>query len=371
MRKQLSHAALVLMAVAGLAACTPGGGGGETPSPTSPSATVTPSPDTETTAPAPSPSAAPVTSGPGQGNAELAIMVKPSETGTPANFTLVCVDGVPAAESQHPDACRRLPGREEQCRAAQPCAPANGPGLHHAVRRPAGGHGHRRRGRPGGRSDLHPARRLRDCRLECRQGRPWLHRRGCLSCTASLRKPGCRARPPIRRASAAMRIPTSPAGPPAGSTRSRTSSSPTTPRSRASCCAGTRAPASCSPVPPRRSAPAGSTTARPTTANSPPPASRRAARPSRSTSSPFSGTGGTHCSSPGSSWPGRRRGRRSSAASGCTSGPWSTGRTNSSSGTSTCSCGSAPNGPTRWWRRTGSAARTSMPSASTPRTPCR
>ena len=108
MRKQLSHAALVLMAVAGLAACSPGGG---TPSPsaTSPgstgaSATATPSPDTETKTPAPSPSAAPATSGPGQGNAELAIMVKPSATGTPANFTLVCVDGVPAAESQHPDA---------------------------------------------------------------------------------------------------------------------------------------------------------------------------------------------------------------------------------------------------------------------------
>jgi hypothetical protein len=103
MRKQLSHAALVLMAVAGLAACTPGGGGG-TPSPTSPSATVTPSPDAEPTTPAPSPSAAPVTSGPGARHAEHAIMVKPSETGTPANFTLVCVDGVPAAESQHPDA---------------------------------------------------------------------------------------------------------------------------------------------------------------------------------------------------------------------------------------------------------------------------
>ena len=109
MRKQLSHAALVLMAVAGLAACTPGGG---TPSPSatatsdgaSPSATATLSPDTETKTPAPSPSAAPLTTGPGQGNAELAIMVKPSETGTPANFTLVCVDGVPAAESQHPDA---------------------------------------------------------------------------------------------------------------------------------------------------------------------------------------------------------------------------------------------------------------------------
>ena len=108
MRKLLSHAALVLMVAAGLAACSPGGG----PSPTataptgteSPSATGTPSPDAETKTPAPSPSAAPVTSGPGQGNAELAIMVKPSETGTPANFTLVCVDGVPAAESQHPDA---------------------------------------------------------------------------------------------------------------------------------------------------------------------------------------------------------------------------------------------------------------------------
>lgn len=108
MRKQLSHAALVLMVAAGLAACSPGGG----PAPTttaptgteSPPATGTPSPDAETKTPAPSPTAAPVTSGPGQGNAELSIMVKPSETGTPENFTLVCVDGVPAAESQHPDA---------------------------------------------------------------------------------------------------------------------------------------------------------------------------------------------------------------------------------------------------------------------------
>jgi Subtilisin inhibitor-like len=107
MRKQLGHAALALMVAAGLAACSPGGGPAPTATPTgtaSPSATATPSPDTETKTPAPSPSAAPVTSGPGQGNAELAIMVKPSETGTPANYTLVCVDGVPAAESQHPDA---------------------------------------------------------------------------------------------------------------------------------------------------------------------------------------------------------------------------------------------------------------------------
>ncbi|MEC5192747.1 MULTISPECIES: SSI family serine proteinase inhibitor [unclassified Arthrobacter] len=110
MRKQLTHAALVLMAVAGLAACS----AGTTPSPStsapdatgsaSASATGTPSADTETKTPAPSPSATPVPSGPGQGNAELAITVKPSATGTPANFTLVCVDGVPSAESQHPAA---------------------------------------------------------------------------------------------------------------------------------------------------------------------------------------------------------------------------------------------------------------------------
>ncbi|MEC5181876.1 SSI family serine proteinase inhibitor [Arthrobacter sp. CG_A4] len=117
MRKKLSHAALVLVAVAGLAACTQGGGTTPSPGPSStsgspapastgpgPSSSATTPPDTETTAPAPSPSAAPVTSGPGPGNAELAIMVKPSETGAASNFTLVCQNGVAAAESQHPGA---------------------------------------------------------------------------------------------------------------------------------------------------------------------------------------------------------------------------------------------------------------------------
>lgn len=117
MFKQMSRAALVLMAVAGLAACNPGST--PTPSPSAPTTTSpsaspgAPAPDTETTAPAPSPSAAPLTAGPGQGNAELAIMVKPSENGTPANFTLVCQAGVPAAESQHPNAgtaCTALKG---------------------------------------------------------------------------------------------------------------------------------------------------------------------------------------------------------------------------------------------------------------------
>ena len=118
MRTQSGRPALVLaavlMAVAGLAACTPNGGptpsptaGTTTGTPSSPSPTApsgSPSPDTETTSPAPAPSAVPLPSGPGQGNAELAIMVKPSETGTPTNFTLVCQNGVPTAESQHPNA---------------------------------------------------------------------------------------------------------------------------------------------------------------------------------------------------------------------------------------------------------------------------
>ncbi|MGO4804314.1 SSI family serine proteinase inhibitor [Arthrobacter sp. 2MCAF15] len=109
--------AAVLMAVAGLTACTPNGGPSPSPSPStttgtpsaspSPSPTApsgSPSPETETTAPAPSPSAVPLPSGPGQGNAELAIMIKPSETAAATNFTLVCQNGVPAAESQHPNA---------------------------------------------------------------------------------------------------------------------------------------------------------------------------------------------------------------------------------------------------------------------------
>lgn len=114
MRKQLAHTTLVLLAVAGLAACTPEGPA-PSPSPTAATttapgptgtapATGTPSPDTETTAPAPSPSAAPLPSGPGEGNAELAIIIKATGTGPTASYTLACQNGAPAAESEHPDA---------------------------------------------------------------------------------------------------------------------------------------------------------------------------------------------------------------------------------------------------------------------------
>ena len=103
--------AIVVITVLSLCACTPGGNNTTPTQPGTTSAgpggmTETPSPDTETTAPAPPPSPTSLPPGPGSGNAELAIMVKPSASEPAVNYTLVCVDGAPAAESQHPDAAR-------------------------------------------------------------------------------------------------------------------------------------------------------------------------------------------------------------------------------------------------------------------------
>ena len=58
----------------------------------------------------------------------------------------------------------------------------------------------------------------------------------------------------------------------------------------------------------------------------------------------------------------------SSAASGCTSGRWSTARP---SIVTRCRCGSDRPAPTSWSSRASCAARTSTRSASSPRTPCR
>lgn len=100
MRKLLAHASLVLLAVAGLAGCTPDG------------TSTAPSPTDAATGPTPAPSsAAPLPSGPGQGNAELVIIIKSSGTETTARYTLVCKNGAPAAESEHPNpaaACSAL-----------------------------------------------------------------------------------------------------------------------------------------------------------------------------------------------------------------------------------------------------------------------
>lgn len=113
MRLRTLRPLLAVLAVAGLAACTatPDSSAptsanptaGSTTSQATPGPTDSPAPDTETTVPAPAPSV-PVAppSGPGAGNAELAIMVKPSANEPAVNYTLVCRDGVPTAESKHP-----------------------------------------------------------------------------------------------------------------------------------------------------------------------------------------------------------------------------------------------------------------------------
>lgn len=114
MRLRIVRSVLAILAVAGLAACTPGTGGGS-PSSSTPgsSRSSTPSPSTtgllpdETESPSGKPSSSftpgtPTT--PGRGDAELSITVKPSPTAAPQNYTLVCTSGVPAAESHHPTA---------------------------------------------------------------------------------------------------------------------------------------------------------------------------------------------------------------------------------------------------------------------------
>jgi hypothetical protein len=117
---------LLLAALLLLPACSPGQGGG-TPSgdtsaspaaPTSASSSPAPTgstaPDAESTVPAPPPEPATGPSaGPGQGNAELAITLKPSAGEPEVHYTLVCVNGVPDAESKHPTAeaaCAALKG---------------------------------------------------------------------------------------------------------------------------------------------------------------------------------------------------------------------------------------------------------------------
>jgi Subtilisin inhibitor-like len=70
----------------------------------SPAGSAAPSPDTETSVPAPAPATSRPSAGPGQGNAELAITVVPSEGAAELDYTLACSAGTPAAESSHPNA---------------------------------------------------------------------------------------------------------------------------------------------------------------------------------------------------------------------------------------------------------------------------
>ncbi|WP_423183246.1 SSI family serine proteinase inhibitor [Arthrobacter sp. NyZ413] len=102
---------LAVLAVAGLAACTPGPGSSPSPSGSastsaSQSTSTSPSPSSpssSTSATAkPTPSVPQPT--PGRGDAELSIIVKPSATAAAMSYTLVCKGGVPTSESHHPTA---------------------------------------------------------------------------------------------------------------------------------------------------------------------------------------------------------------------------------------------------------------------------
>ncbi|MCT9870660.1 subtilase-type protease inhibitor [Paenarthrobacter aurescens] len=95
MRTRFVRYLLAVLAVAGLAACS------GTPSPGSTgSATQAPSSSAPSSSSA-TPSASAAT---GAGNAELSITLIETPEAPPQTFTLVCTDGTPAAESNHPSA---------------------------------------------------------------------------------------------------------------------------------------------------------------------------------------------------------------------------------------------------------------------------
>ena len=117
MRSRFVRPFIAALALAGLAGCSgtpaPGGSSSATSAPSSSvSPSDTPSKPTPTQVPTtlgpedttPDPSLPAVKPTPGQGNAELSITVLESADAAPQHYTLVCIDGAPAAESKHPTA---------------------------------------------------------------------------------------------------------------------------------------------------------------------------------------------------------------------------------------------------------------------------
>ncbi|MET3368050.1 UNVERIFIED_CONTAM: hypothetical protein ABIE34_001283 [Jeotgalibacillus campisalis] len=99
MRMRFVRPLLAVLAIAGLAACSGTPTPGSTNSPTeAPSSSATSSSSPSKTA---TPSASTAT---GAGNAELSITLLETPESAPQSFTLVCTNGVPAAESSHPSA---------------------------------------------------------------------------------------------------------------------------------------------------------------------------------------------------------------------------------------------------------------------------
>lgn len=134
-RMQIQSLALLLAATL-LPACSPGPGGSTPSGETSAAPTVSatgssgpsaspgsPSADAETSVPAPAPEPSAAPSGPGQGNAELAIIILPAEGEPEISYTLVCADGLPAAESVHADAEAACAALKENAGLVYPSAP--------------------------------------------------------------------------------------------------------------------------------------------------------------------------------------------------------------------------------------------------------
>jgi Subtilisin inhibitor-like len=101
----------VLVSILSLCACSPDEGpplptASDMPSASPAPTTQTPRTDPKTTAPGLSPSPSSLPPGPGRGDAELAIMVKPSDSEPAVNYTLKCRNGAPTNESHHPTAAK-------------------------------------------------------------------------------------------------------------------------------------------------------------------------------------------------------------------------------------------------------------------------
>lgn len=101
----------VVVFILSLCACSPGEGppqpaASEMPLASPAPTTQTPWTDPKTTAPGLSPSPSTLPPGHGRGDAELAIMVKPTGSEPAVNYTLTCRNGAPTDESQHPSAAK-------------------------------------------------------------------------------------------------------------------------------------------------------------------------------------------------------------------------------------------------------------------------
>lgn len=105
--KQTGICTFVVVSLLSLCACSPSGGPTPPPAsempPASPGPTTkTPSTDPETMAPGPPHPRSSPPPEPGRGNAELDIMVKPSDSEPAITYTLTCRGGAPTDKSRHP-----------------------------------------------------------------------------------------------------------------------------------------------------------------------------------------------------------------------------------------------------------------------------